>query len=36
MVIGLPLFARGLEEYQVTAATKRNAERLAARRQRAF
>jgi hypothetical protein len=31
---GLPLFARGLDEYQVTAATTRNAERWAARRQR--
>jgi hypothetical protein len=32
ILVGLPLFARGLEEYQVTAATKRNAERWAARR----
>lgn len=32
MVVGLPLFARGLEEYQVTAVTRRNAERWAARR----
>ena len=34
MLFGLPLFARGLEEYQVSAASKRSAERRALRRQR--
>ncbi|MGH7524232.1 MAG: hypothetical protein ACREK8_07995 [Gemmatimonadales bacterium] len=34
MLVGLPLFARGLEEYQASAATRRNAERWAAAQRR--
>lgn len=34
MIVGLPLFARGLEEYQATAATRRTAERWAAAQRR--
>ena len=36
ILVGLPLFARGLEEYQATAANRRNAERWAARRRGAI